>query len=76
MISNRDEAKTDNSKIVCDEIIYVMDNASMEMTNTIAANKLTNSDDKEVRYKIDCYSFISGHIAINNYYYLLPFCKA
>ena len=53
-----------------------MDIASMEMTNTIAANKSTNSDDKEVRYKIDCYSFISGHIAINNYYYLLSFCKA
>ena len=76
MISNRDEAKTDNSKIVSDEIIYVMDIASMGMTNTIAANKSTNSDDKEVRYKIDCYSFIGGHIAINNYYYFLSFCKA
>ena len=41
--------------IVCDEIIYVMDIASTEMTNAIATNKSINSYDKEVRYKIDCY---------------------
>ena len=42
--------------IACDEIISVMDIVSTKMTNTIAANVSINSDDKKVRYKIDCYT--------------------
>ena len=34
-----------------DEIIYVMDIASTNITSTVSIN----SDDKKVRYKIDCY---------------------
>ena len=41
--------------IACDEIISVMDIVSTKMTNTIVANVSINSDDKKVRYKIDCY---------------------
>ena len=45
----------DNSKIACDEIIYVINIVSTKMTNTIATNVSINSDDKKVRYKIDYY---------------------
>ena len=41
--------------IACDEIIDVMDIVWTKITNTIATNKSINSDDKKVRYKIDCY---------------------
>ena len=41
----------DDSKTVYDEIIYVMDIASTNITSTVSIN----SDDKKVRYKIDCY---------------------
>ena len=41
--------------ITFDEIISVMDIVSTEMTNTIATNGSINSDDKKVRYKINCY---------------------
>ena len=41
--------------IACDEILSVMDIASTKITNTIAKNVSINSDDKKVRYKIDCY---------------------
>ena len=41
--------------ITFDEIISVMDTVSTEMTNTIATNVSINSDDKKVRYKINCY---------------------
>ena len=37
----------DNSKIVCDEIIYVM--------NNVPPNVSKNSDDKKIRNKMDCY---------------------
>ena len=37
----------DNSKIACDEIIYVM--------NNVPPNVSKNSDDKKVRNKMDCY---------------------
>ena len=46
-----------------DEIIYAKDSVS---------------DGKKLRYKMDCYilpSFISDHIIIHNYYYLLSLCK-
>ena len=41
--------------ITGDEIISVMDIVSTKMTNTIATNVSIKSDDKKVRYKIDCY---------------------
>ena len=52
---------------MCDEIINVTDSVSTNvintilrnMTNTISINVMStvskNSDDKKVRYKIDCY---------------------
>ena len=52
---------------MCDEIINVTDSVSTNvintiirnMTNTISINAIStvskNSDDKKVRYKIDCY---------------------
>ena len=45
----------DTSVIAYDEIILVMDIASTKNTNIIATNVSINSDDKKVRYKIDCY---------------------
>ena len=46
------------------------------MTNIIAT---IHSDSKKIRYKIYCYTFsyrfISDHITIDNYYYLLLLCK-
>ena len=41
--------------IACDEIIPVTDIVWTTMTNAIAPNVSINSDDKKVRYKIDCY---------------------
>ena len=43
-----------DSKIVYDEIIYVIDIVSTKMTNTIATNISINSNDKKVRYKMSC----------------------
>ena len=44
---------------MCEEIINVTDSASTNVTNTISANVTSTvpitSDDKKVRYKIDCY---------------------
>ena len=45
----------DTSVIACDEIISAMDMISTKLTNIIATNVPINSDDKKVRYKIDCY---------------------
>ena len=55
---------TDTSVITCDEIISVMDIISAIMTNTIATNVSRNSDDKNVRYKIDCYTLDTVLLAI------------
>ena len=44
----------DTSDIMYDEIISVMDIVSTKKRNTIARNVSINSDDKKVRYKIDC----------------------
>ena len=46
---------TDTSAIVCDENIFVIDIVSTKIANTIATDVPINSDDKKVRYKIDCY---------------------
>ena len=50
----------DDSNIVCDEIIYVMDIVSAKMTNTIATNVTSitsiNFHSKKIRCKIDCYT--------------------
>ena len=67
----------------CDEIRIVMDIVSTKKTNTIATNVANtasiNCHSKEVRdYKkvrYFTYSFISDHITIDHYHYLLPLCK-
>ena len=41
-----------------------MDIVSTKMTNTIATNMSKNSDDKKVRYKIDCYILHTVLLAI------------
>ena len=41
--------------IASDQIISVIDIASLKMTNTIARNVSIIADDKKVRHKIDCY---------------------
>ena len=41
--------------IACDEITSVMNSVSTKRTNTIATNVSVDSDDKKVRYNIDCY---------------------
>ena len=41
--------------IASDQIISVIDIASLKMTNTIATNVSIIADDKKVRHKIDCY---------------------
>ena len=52
--------QVDDSVITCDEIIYVMDIISTNITNGISTNMTntisTNFDSKKVRYKMDCYS--------------------
>ena len=56
--------------------ISVMDIVSRKKTNNIATNVSVNCQSKKVR---DCYilhSFISDHITIDNYHYLLSLCKA
>ena len=45
----------DDSKIVSDEIIYVMDIVSTNVVNTISTNMPTNYNDKKVQDKIYCY---------------------
>ena len=67
----------DTSLIACDEIVSFVDIVSTKRTNTIATNLPINSDHNKVRHKIDfAYNFIIDHITINNYYYLLSYCKA
>ena len=69
----------------CDEAILVMDIVSTKKTNTIAtkktniiATKVTSTtasinchSKKSKRLLCFAYSFISNHITIDNYYYLL-----
>ena len=46
----------DDSVILCDENLYIMDIVSTKMTNSIAASPAWNNFDvKKVRYKIDCH---------------------
>ena len=69
---------SDDLKIVCDEIISVVDILSTKMIYTIATNVTKNCHSKKVKYNVDFYiahSFISDYIAIDKYYYLLPLCK-
>ena len=48
----------DDSVISCDDIIKTADSVTTNVKNTVPANvtdsALTNSDDKNVKYKIDC----------------------
>ena len=48
---------SDDSKILRDEIISVMDITSTKMINTIATNVTKNCHSIKVRYKIDLYIF-------------------
>ena len=44
---------------LCDEIIKAMDSVSTNVTNisaNVTSSMLTKSDDKKVRYKMDCYT--------------------
>ena len=63
----------------CDEIVIVMNNLSTKKTNTLTTNVTSTASINCHRKKIrDCYilhSFISNHININIYYYLLSLCK-
>ena len=45
----------DTSMMRSDEIISVMEIVSTKKTNTVTTNVSTNFEDKNVRYKIDCY---------------------
>ena len=58
----------DDSKIWCDEIIYVMDIVPTKMTNTIAVNATStvsiNCHNRNVRYKIDWYILHTVLLAI------------
>ena len=80
----------DESMFVGDEIVNVMDIVSKNATKTVPTNitsntstnatntVLINSDDKNVRYKMNCYllhNFISDHLTHYNRYYLLSLHK-
>ena len=54
----------DTSVIDCDEIIYVMDIVSTNITSTIPINESTNSGGKKVRYNIECYNLITFLLVI------------
>ena len=41
--------------IACDKIMYVMNIASINVANTVAANVPTNSDGENIRHKNRCY---------------------
>ena len=64
----------------CDEIIIFMDSLSTKKVNTIAANVTSTASmnwhsKKSKRLLYFAYSFISGHIAIDDYYYLMLLFK-
>ena len=80
----------DESMFVGDEIVNVMDIVSKNATKTVPTNitnntstnatntVLINSDDKNVRYKMNCYllhNFISDDLTHYNRYYLLSLHK-
>ena len=59
--------------------LYLLWILYQQKRKTISTNMSINSDDKKVRYKIDCYILHSVwlvHINIDNYYYFLSLCKA
>ena len=47
----------DNIGIAWNEIMYVIDIVSSNMTNAISTNAWTNYDGKKVRYETSCYIF-------------------
>ena len=64
----------------CDEIIIFMDSLSTKKVNTIAANVTSTASmnwhsKKSKRLLYFAYSFISDHIAIDDYYYLMLLFK-
>ena len=71
----------DISLIECDEIKTVIDIVRAKMTNTILIN-ITNTvsincqSKKSKRWLYFAFRFISNHVTIDNYYYLLLLSKA
>ena len=69
------KSTADTSVIACDKIISVMDIKSTKVTNTIATNVTKSCLSKKVSDCCILHSYISYHITIGNYYYLLSLCK-
>ena len=65
---------SDNLWNVCDEIVYVMHIVSTIMTKTTSTNASTNSDDKNVRYKRNCYIFHTVLLIIISLFIIVIFC--
>ena len=59
------------SVIECDEIITVMDIVSTKMRSTIATNVTSTTSIFSKILLYFAYSFISDHVTINNYCYVL-----
>ena len=71
---------TDTSVIEFDEIITVMDTVSTKKANTAVTNvtstaSMNSHSKKSKRLFYFVHSFISSHITIDDYYYLLSLCK-
>ena len=78
--SKYSKSVADTSVTRGDEILIVVDNLSRKKKNTIATNvtstALINCHSKRSkRLLYFTYSFISDHINIDNYYYVLSLCK-
>ena len=73
------KSNADTSVIDYDEIITFMDSVSSKMTNVIATNVMStaskNCHSKKKRLLYFAYNFITDHVTIDNYCYLLSLCK-
>ena len=73
------KSNADTSVIDYDEIITFMDSVSSKMTNIIATNVMStaskNCHSKKKRLLYFAYNFITDHVTIDNYCYLLSLCK-
>ena len=61
--------------MTCNKVIYLIDTVSTKIANTIATNVTKRLQNKKKRFLYLACSFISNHITIDNYYYLLSLCK-
>ena len=59
----------------CDEIIIVMSNVSTRKVNVASTTSINCHGKENKRLLYFANSFISGHITIDNYYYLLSLSK-